>query len=544
MSINNHQQHFSQIDPLPKLKNVDLFQTLGQGAFAFVKKAKLKQPPNTIFAIKFIHLETSKRYGLSNDDIAKEVIIHERCSKNDNIIKVLTCDLNKRYMWICLELAEGGDLFDKIEPDLGISDNQLVRFYFKQLINAIQYLHLECGVAHRDLKPENILLDADGNLKLADFGLATVFKSKKNGTKKSFDIVGSPPYMAPDLLKRKEGYFPWKSDIWSCGILLFVLLTGTTPWYEPTTNDIWYSNFIAQDNKPLEGSWSKLGIDELSLLRKILQPESEDRIDLVGIKNNHWVAQPLPFADKYTGLCTDPENLFLRLTNKLKVSLSDEDFVSCTQSIAKNDYLHENHDFKIVDRFNFSQPVVSKNQRFKLSESIANDSYLPNNPNDFFSQVPSQRVDHLNLQAWLQNDPSLIQYTQQPVEENKKLKNLKIFNHNVNNIFTRFYSSANLVDIVATLENILIQLKLNVKANILNDLIGQLKEFEEEQLLPIIIKIKTLDTRAMPLLGIIKIEVVNNVKCITFLKTKGDPLEWRRVFKKVTVLCRELVLTI
>ncbi|OBA29172.1 hypothetical protein HANVADRAFT_230, partial [Hanseniaspora valbyensis NRRL Y-1626] len=96
--------------------------------------------------------------------------------------------------------------------------------------------------------------------------------------------------------------------------------------------------------------------------------------------------------------------------------------------------------------------------------------------------------------------------------------------------------SANLVDIVATLENILIQLKLNIKANILNDLIGQLKEFEEEQLLPIIIKVKTLDTRAMPLLGIIKIEVVNNVK--------WDPLEWRRVFKKVTVLCRELVLTI
>ena len=155
--------------------------------------------------------------------------------------------------------------------------------------------------------------------------------------------------------------------------------------------------------------------------------------------------------------------------------------------------------------------------------------------------MASQGVDHLNLQAWLQNDPSLIQYTQQPVEENKKLKNLKIFNHNVNNIFTRFYSSANLVDIVATLENILIQLKLNVKANILNDLIGQLKEFEEEQLLPIIIKIKTLDTRAMPLLGIIKIEVVNNVKCITFLKTKGDPLEWRRVFKKVTVLCLSLI---
>lgn len=538
MSQKGNQRHFSQIDPLPKLKNVNIQTTLGQGAFAFVKKAEMRQPPNTVFAIKFIHLETSRRYGLSNDDIAREVIIHERCSKNDNIIKVLTCDLNAKYMWICLELAEGGDLFDKIEPDLGISDNQLVRFYFKQLINAVQYLHLDCGVAHRDLKPENILLDSSGNLKLADFGLATVFRSKKNGVRKSFDLVGSPPYMAPDLLKRKEGYFSWKSDIWSCGILLFVLLTGTTPWYEPTLNDSWYSSFIAQDSKSLEGSWSKLGLDELNLLRKILQPDSDNRIDVNGIKNHHWVNQPLSFADKYTGLCTDPENLFLRLTNKLKVSLTDDDFISCSQAMPKdNDFLNA------ANHFNFSQPVGAGG-RFGFPETFANDSYLPNNAMDFCSQMLPHRAANLDLQSWLKNDPSLIQYTQQNVEENKMIKNLNIFNHNVNNVFTRFYSTAGLVDIVATLENVLNQLKLNIKTNILNDLIDQLRSYGEEALLPIIIKIRTFDTKMMSLIGIIKIESINDIKCITFLKTKGDPLEWRRVFKRVTVLCRDLVLTI
>lgn len=178
-------------------------------------------------------------------------------------------------MWICLELAEGGDLFDKIEPDVGISDNEVVRFYFKQLISAISYLHIECGVAHRDLKPENILIDSKGNLKLADFGLATVFKIKKkqDGEKKvilkrSYDLVGSPPYIAPDLLNKADGYYPWKSDLWSCGVLLFVLLTGTTPWFEPTSNDIWYCNFIEKDSKPLDGTWNRIGMGELNLLRK------------------------------------------------------------------------------------------------------------------------------------------------------------------------------------------------------------------------------------------------------------------------------------
>ena len=542
-------RHFSQIDTLPRLKNVEISKTLGQGSFAFVKKARLLTPPNTVFAIKFIHLSTSKKFGLSENDIAKEVIIHEKCSKNDNIIKVLTCDSNKTYMWICLELAEGGDLFDKIEPDVGISDNEVVRFYFKQLISAISYLHIECGVAHRDLKPENILIDSKGNLKLADFGLATVFKIKKkqkNGEtnvvlKRSYELVGSPPYIAPDLLNKIDGYYPWKSDLWSCGILLFVLLTGTTPWFEPTNNDIWYCNFIAKDSKPLDGTWNKLGMSELNLLRKILQPSPEDRIDLIGIKQHMWVNKPVSFADEYTGLCTDPELLFLKLTKKLKVSLSDYDYQQCTQQVK------DSFDVDIQNNINnFTQPAKLNNiNDFAFTQNnIYNDSYLPKIENNFFSQVASDGLDSLELTDWLKNDPSMIQYTQQNIEEYKKQKNLKIFNHNVNNIFTRFYSNRDLLEIVETLETILVQMKLNVKNNILSDLKSQFSGWNEEEILPVTIKIKTFDTRKMPLLGVIRIEQVENIKCITFSKSKGDPLEWRRLFKKVTVLCRHLVLII
>ncbi|KAL6933026.1 related to Serine/threonine-protein kinase CHK1 [Hanseniaspora guilliermondii] len=541
-------KHFSQIDTLPRLKDVEISKTLGQGSFAFVKKATLLKPPYTVFAIKFIHLSTSRKFGLSENDIAKEIIIHEKCSKNDNIIKVLTCDLNKTYMWICLELAEGGDLFDKIEPDVGISDNEVVRFYFKQLISAISYLHIECGVAHRDLKPENILIDSKGNLKLADFGLATVFKVKKkqgDGEKKvilkrSYDLVGSPPYIAPDLLNKADGYYPWKSDLWSCGILLFVLLTGTTPWFEPTNNDIWYCNFIEKDSKPLDGTWNRIGMGELNLLRKILQPCPEDRIDLIGIKQHMWVSKPVSFADQYTGLCTDPELLFLKLTKKLKVSLSDYEYQQCTQE------LQDNVEFNGSKMNVLTQPAMVNNiNEFTFTQNnIFDGSSMPQRDNNFFSQVASYGLDNFELTDWLKNDPSMIQYTQQNLEEYKRQKNLKIFNHNVNNIFTRFYSNKDLLEIVETLESILVNMHLNVKNNILLDFKSQFIGLSEQDILPVAIKIKTFDTRKMPLMGMIKIELVENIKCITFCKSKGDPLEWRRLFKKVTVLCRHLVLVI
>ncbi|KAL6940180.1 hypothetical protein ACO0QE_004075 [Hanseniaspora vineae] len=316
--------NFSQIDVIPKIKDVTLGKTIGQGAFAFVKKASLKQDADAVFAVKFVHLDTCKQYGLTDERIANEVLIHKKCSSNSNVIKLLDYNISKHYMWIALELAEGGDLFDKIEPDIGLVDTELAQFYFQQLITAVDYLHSSCGVAHRDIKPENILLDKSGNMKLADFGLATVFRKKSGNIKRSNDICGSPPYMAPDLLN-PNGYEADVADIWSCGVLLFVLLTGTTPWEEPTMNDEWYSGFMHSDGQILDGSWSKIDLMVLNLLRGILKPQTDQRFSIERIKHHKWFKHRVSFADE-NGQCSNTEELFRRLTMPLKVSLRDEDY--------------------------------------------------------------------------------------------------------------------------------------------------------------------------------------------------------------------------
>ncbi|KAJ3333579.1 Chk1 protein kinase [Gonapodya sp. JEL0774] len=153
--------------------------------------------------------------------LEKEVIILQNLN-HPNIIKLVAKHENERAFVIFMEWAEGGELFDRIAPDIGI-DEDLAHLYFVQLIHAVEHLHSR-GISHRDLKPENILLDSSGNLKLSDFGLATVFKDDKGRRRAIQSPCGTPPYVAPEIYKPYEGD---AIDIWSCGVILYVLLCGT-----------------------------------------------------------------------------------------------------------------------------------------------------------------------------------------------------------------------------------------------------------------------------------------------------------------------------
>src|SRR5258706_5579165 len=130
------------------------------------------------------------------------------------------------WKWIGMEFAEGGDLFDKIEADVGVSED-IAHFYFTQLVSGVSFM-LSKGVSHRDIKPENLLLSETGNLKIADFGLATLFEY--NGSRKlSSTMSGSPPSIAPDVIScskstqsrhrpQPPGYAADMMDIWSCRV--------------------------------------------------------------------------------------------------------------------------------------------------------------------------------------------------------------------------------------------------------------------------------------------------------------------------------------
>lgn len=259
----------------------ELGQDIGQGGQA---KVRLAYNPitNHQVAIKIIEKNPS-------NSPQKEFKIHASVS-HQNIIKLFNGSEDHHYMYFVLEFAQAGELFDKIEPDVGI-DEEIAHFYFHQLLAAMEYLHLN-GICHRDLKPENILLDESGNLKLSDFGLATVFKHKGK-TRILTTPCGTPPYLAPEI--RSLSYRGDKVDIWSAGIILYVMLVGNTPWAEPTQVDEEFVMYCKHYQTGLDfypwNSFSPLVLVVFinkELLRGILNIDPDGRYQVNQIHDSEW----------------------------------------------------------------------------------------------------------------------------------------------------------------------------------------------------------------------------------------------------------------
>ena len=135
-----------------------------------------------------------------------------------------------QIFFIVLELVEQGDLFSyiKVQNARGGFNEQFSRYYFKQLLSSIDYLHNDSGIVHRDLKPENILLNSRYDLKVADFGLSTN-KEGKYGLGIHHSQVGTRQYQAPEILQ-KQYYRGECADVFSMGVILFIMVTGTLPY--------------------------------------------------------------------------------------------------------------------------------------------------------------------------------------------------------------------------------------------------------------------------------------------------------------------------
>lgn len=167
--------------------------------------------------MKMIDLE---KHPQASENVQKEVCIH-RMLIDPSVIRYYGQRKEDKREYIFLEYAAGGELFDRIEPDVGMPE-ALAQKYMKQLISGVDYLHKK-GIAHRDLKPENLLLDVNDNLKITDFGMATIFRLR--GKERLLETrCGTLPYVAPELLQGP--YRAQPVDLWSCGIILIAMLTG------------------------------------------------------------------------------------------------------------------------------------------------------------------------------------------------------------------------------------------------------------------------------------------------------------------------------
>ncbi|CAM8932897.1 unnamed protein product [Rhodiola kirilowii] len=264
--------------PTVILGKYQLDRLLGKGSFAKVYRAH-SVADGTPVAIKII----DKPKPTVADLITREVSAMQRLKHHPNILKIHEVMATKTKIYLVMELAEGGELHSKIARR-GRLTEAAARKYFQQLVSALRFCHRH-GVAHRDMKPQNLLLDKDGNLKIADFGLSALPEQLSEGVLKT--ACGTPAYTAPEVFCRPRGGFAGydgaKADSWSCGVILFVLLSGSLPFDDSNFSAMYKKMYQRDYNLP---TW--ISRPAKSIISQMLDPNPKTRLSIEDLTRFSW----------------------------------------------------------------------------------------------------------------------------------------------------------------------------------------------------------------------------------------------------------------
>ena len=253
----------------------EMGRLLGKGTFAKVYYGKHVVSGESV-AIKVISKDQVKKEGMM-EQIQREISVM-RLVRHPNVVELKEVMATKTKIFFVMEYVKGGELFAKVAR--GKLREDAARKYFQQLISAVDFCHSR-GVSHRDLKPENLLLDENEDLKVSDFGLSSLPEQLR------YDGLlhtqcGTPAYVAPEVL-RKKGYDGSKADIWSCGVILYVLLAGYLPFQEENMMKMYRKVFKAEFEYP---PW--FSTDSKRLISKLLVADPERRITIPSIMRTSW----------------------------------------------------------------------------------------------------------------------------------------------------------------------------------------------------------------------------------------------------------------
>lgn len=263
------------------VKNIyKIMKKIGCGAFGKIYQV-LHLATDQIRVMKVVKVDMVN-YQDDDHTFLKEIQVLSQID-HPNILKIYEYFVDDIYYYIITELAKGGELYDQICNIKNYSENDAA-VIMKQILSGIFYIHSK-NIVHRDLKPENIVLETnisgDLFLKIIDFGSANYFEEYNKLTLK----VGSPQYMAPEVINKE---YDNKCDIWSCGIILYVLLCGSPPFDGPDDKSI--------EKKIQEGkfsfdnvTWNSISFEAKNLISKMLEFNPDKRISAEEATKDIWI---------------------------------------------------------------------------------------------------------------------------------------------------------------------------------------------------------------------------------------------------------------
>ncbi|KGN56948.2 CBL-interacting serine/threonine-protein kinase 7 [Cucumis sativus] len=266
------------------LRKYQLGRLLGRGSFAKVYQA-VSLADNSTVAIKII--DKSKTIGAVMERcIVREVAAMRRLDHHPNILKIHEVMATKSKIYLVVEFAGGGELLAKISRR-GRFTETVARRYFQQLVSALKFCH-DNGVVHRDVKPQNLLLDEQGNLKVSDFGLSALPEQLRDGLLHT--SCGTPAYSAPEVMtcRSGSGYDGGKADAWSCGVILFVMLSGFLPFDDSNLAAMYRKIHRREFQIP---NWVSKPVR--FLIYHLLDPNPKTRMSIEALMQNPWFKKSL-----------------------------------------------------------------------------------------------------------------------------------------------------------------------------------------------------------------------------------------------------------
>ncbi|XP_076022151.1 MAP/microtubule affinity-regulating kinase 3a isoform X3 [Genypterus blacodes] len=369
----------------PHVGNYRLLKTIGKGNFAKVKLARHILTGREV-AIKII--DKTQLNPNSLQKLFREVRIM-KILNHPNIVKLFEVIETERTLYLIMEYASGGEVFDYLVAHGRMKEKE-ARAKFRQIVSAVQYCHQK-HIVHRDLKAENLLLDADMNIKIADFGFSNEFTMGN----KLDTFCGSPPYAAPELFQGKKYDGP-EVDVWSLGVILYTLVSGSLPFDGQNLKEL--------RERVLRGKYRipfYMSTDCENLLKRFLVLNPAKRGTLEQIMKDRWINAG--FDDDELKPYIEPE---LDITDQKRIDIMvgmGYNLEEIQESLAKMKYDEITATYLLLGR---------KASELEPSESASssNLSLAKPRPN---SEVNGQSPSHLKVQRSVSSNQKQRRYSEQ-----------------------------------------------------------------------------------------------------------------------------------
>uniref|UniRef100_A0A2P2JG86 non-specific serine/threonine protein kinase n=1 Tax=Rhizophora mucronata TaxID=61149 RepID=A0A2P2JG86_RHIMU len=279
--------------PITLLNKYELGRLLGRGSFAKVYVGRDLTNDATkekLVAVKVIDKTLTE--AAMEPKIICEISAMRRLQHHPNVLRIHEVMATKTKIYLVMDLASRGDLYSNV-VQRGRLKESAARRYFQQLVSALHFCH-QNGIAHRDIKPQNLLLDGKGVLKVSDFGLSALAEGKSEGGSMLHTACGTPGFTAPEVMARRGGgYDGAKADAWSCGVILFFLLSASLPFDDSNMATLFRRIYKREYRMP-----SGISKPAKSIINQLLDPNPKSRMSIESLRRHSWFVRNIELPNQ------------------------------------------------------------------------------------------------------------------------------------------------------------------------------------------------------------------------------------------------------